>query len=112
MHRLPGGSVGGLWEFPGGKVDSGETPREALAREWMEETGLKVSVGEELARGGFIHKGTQRELIAFRVLLDDDEVHPALIEHDDWRWATTDEISQLPLVESDLCVLDALIRNT
>lgn len=41
----------GLWEFPGGKVEDVEDPREALAREWVEEIGLVVNVGEHVATG-------------------------------------------------------------
>ncbi len=108
MHRLPGGSVGGLWEFPGGKVDAGETPRDALVREWMEETGFSIKVGRELARGGFVHKSRRVQLIAYEVLLPDDAVEPELIDHDEWQWATLEEIGRLPLVESDLTVLAAL----
>jgi A/G-specific adenine glycosylase len=43
------GLLGGLWEFPGGKIEAGETHAEALAREVEEETGLKVGVGERIA---------------------------------------------------------------
>lgn len=108
MHRLPGGSVGSLWEFPGGKVDSGETTVQALRREWKEETGFNIEVGGEIARGQFTHKGQPITLIAFEVRLPADAGEPKLIEHDDWKWATVGEIAGLPLVESDLTVLEAL----
>lgn len=45
QERIAGDSLSGLWEFPGGKVDEGETLRAALRREWMEELGLQIEVG-------------------------------------------------------------------
>ena len=108
MHRLPGGAVGGLWEFPGGKVEQGEDPEEALEREWMEETGLRVSVGREITRGSFTHQGKDVQLIAFEVQLSEESVEPELREHDDWKWVAPDQIHNLPLVGSDRIVLSAL----
>ncbi|MCK5736965.1 MAG: NUDIX domain-containing protein, partial [Spirochaetaceae bacterium] len=92
MRRLPGGSIGGLWEFPGGKVEEGEQPPDALSREWMEETGLNVSVGDELARGGFLHNGQSFTLIAFSVVLPSDDSEPELIEHDSYRWVSPEKL--------------------
>jgi len=109
MHRLPGGSVGELWEFPGGKCEPEESPREALVREWLEETGLTVGVGEEMVRGNFTHKGVDFVLIAFEIILPDGADSPALREHDDYRWVRPEELVRLDLDESDRVVADYLV---
>ena len=46
--RRPGGVLGGFWEFPGGKIEAGEAPKDCLVREFMEELGIVVKVGEPL----------------------------------------------------------------
>lgn len=101
MRRLPGGSVGGLWEFPGGKADPGEEPGEALRREWMEETELEITVEGEIGRSSFCHNGEDFSLIAFNIALPSPESIPALREHDTYNWVKTSDLNKLSLVESD-----------
>jgi len=112
MRRLPGGSVGGLWEFPGGKTEEGEHPREALVREWVEETGLEITVGKEITRGGFQHKGESFTLIAFYVELPAEDSVPDLLEHDAYRWVTVGELPGIDLVDSDRIVADFISRES
>ncbi|MEJ5359970.1 MAG: A/G-specific adenine glycosylase [Desulfobacterales bacterium] len=65
-RRPEEGLLGGLWEFPGGKIEPGEDPREACRREIAEETGLAVEVGEPLALIRHAYSHFRVELHAFR----------------------------------------------
>ncbi|MDE7141150.1 MAG: NUDIX domain-containing protein, partial [Treponemataceae bacterium] len=56
-HRNPTGQMGNRWEFPGGKVEDGEDEREGLVREFEEEFGVTVRVGELIATAQFKHNG-------------------------------------------------------
>jgi 8-oxo-dGTP diphosphatase len=98
--RLPTGEMGGRWEFPGGKVDGDETPEAAIAREFREELGIAVSVGQLIAKAIFSNKHGPVELLAYEV-----EIPPIadfeLTEHVSVDWATLDRIESLDFVDSD-----------
>jgi 8-oxo-dGTP diphosphatase len=105
-RRLKGGAMGDKWEFPGGKVDNGESDQEALKREYLEEFGVDIVVGDFLGSADFEHRGVKRRLRAYRVSFAVPQC--TLMEHTQWRWAALEEIEQLDFVDSDLKLLPAL----
>ncbi|MFP4010924.1 MAG: (deoxy)nucleoside triphosphate pyrophosphohydrolase [Spirochaetaceae bacterium] len=106
--RLPGGTNGRRWEFPGGKAAAGEAPKEALVRELREELGMEPKVGELLASGSFAHHGRAYRLEAYRMWLP--ETPFALREHETTAWVTFEELSELDLVPSDRNLISQLQR--
>ncbi len=106
-RRKEGGQIGGLWEFPGGKHRWGETPEQSLAREFMEEFDLRVSVGTCFHEHDFIHKETLFHLRAYWVQVL-GPLRYQLHEHQEARWVTMEELTELPMVPSDIAVREKL----
>ncbi|UTF51920.1 NUDIX domain-containing protein [Desulfomicrobium sp. ZS1] len=86
---------GNLWEFPGGVVETGETPGQAVVREYLEETGLIVNHPEPIA--SFKHSFTRYRvtLHAFRVTLLSSPEELTLKAAQEHRWAGWSEIMKL-----------------
>ncbi len=98
-RRRPGRHMGRRWEFPGGKIDPGESPEQALSRELAEEFGVEARVGALLASGTFRQGALHLELLLFRI----EEVAGAfrLLEHEEIRWVAPQEVEGFDLVDSD-----------
>jgi 8-oxo-dGTP diphosphatase len=105
-RRKSGGDLGGKWEFPGGKVEEGESDEAALKREYLEELGVPVETGPFLAEAAFEHRGRKFSLNAYRVFFKDTNF--ILQEHTEWRWASFGEIGELDFADSDRKLLSAL----
>ena len=103
-RRKSGGDLGGKWEFPGGKVEQGESDRAALLREFREEFGLDIETGPLLATASFEHKGDTFSLNAYRIFFEagDPSNRISQEEHTEWRWAALEaEIAKMDFADSD-----------
>ena len=108
-RRLPGGILGGLWEFPGGKIERGETVEECIKREIKEELGIEIAVGKHLIT-------IDHTYAHLRVTIT---VHhcshltgvPQPIECDEIRWVTLDEIDQFTFPQANQKIINALRQN-
>jgi 8-oxo-dGTP diphosphatase len=106
--RGPKGSFGGWWEFPGGKVESGESDEAALAREFEEEFGIAVAAKRLLGESIFPHRGKDRVLAAWLIEVA-PFTKPNLFEHEAVAWATARELEDLRLVDSDRKLLEFVL---
>ena len=92
------------WEFPGGKIEAGESPAQALQRELREELGLEVEVGNHLITVDHNYPDFAITLRAYRCSLSAPHLH--LTEHEQMTWL---DPSQLP--DLDWCAADIPIAN-
>ncbi|MFO7907446.1 MAG: (deoxy)nucleoside triphosphate pyrophosphohydrolase [Pirellulaceae bacterium] len=107
-RRAPGQHLEGHWELPGGKVEPGESLKSALQRELLEELGLVVSVGEELARTVYHYDRGSIELIALAATTDGKIGH--LNVHDAVDWFTADQTPNIPVAPADIPLLASVVE--
>jgi A/G-specific adenine glycosylase len=92
-RRPPTGLLGGLWEFPGGKVESGETHQQALTRECKEELGLAVKVGGLIATVNHAYTHFRVTLNVYRCNTVNSKAVPKNKTHTELRWIPREEFS-------------------
>lgn len=101
--------LAGWWEFPGGKVDAGEAPHEALHRELLEELGVRVRLGAELVGpADGVWPLTGRYVLRLWLATIEHGTPRPLVEHDELRWLARPDWRSVPWLTPDLPVLGAL----
>ncbi len=100
----------GLWEFPGGKVEEGETLQECLRRELFEELSIEAEIGEYLCTSSFVHKDTVYDMNVFKVPFFKGELK--LNEHSAIAWVTPSELNNYSYPTPDLPIVELLQNAT
>ncbi len=119
QQRPGGGSMAGLWEFPGGKIEPDESPQDALVREVHEELGIDIVANtlqplsfasEPLPGDAMAEADTDTHLLLLLFLCRTWLGTPKALHASEIRWVNIDELHTLPMPPADVPLIAALAR--
>ena len=105
-QRGPGKSLAGYWEFPGGKVQQGETAEEAIVREIEEELRVTIHPDKFVTTVDYDYPNFHLTMHCFLSSITQGEIE--LVEHEAMKWLTRDELDTVDWLPADIEVVEAL----
>jgi 8-oxo-dGTP diphosphatase len=108
-RRKPTARLPNMWEFPGGKIEPGESPEQCLKRELYEEFEIHVRIGERIGSSIHAYDFGTIELIAFKARLVGGKFK--LHEHAEIRWVQADDIARYDFAPADMPFVDLIKRG-
>jgi 8-oxo-dGTP diphosphatase len=107
--RKPPGRMPGMWEFPGGKIEEGETPEQCLKRELHEELGIDATIGAHVGTRVHHYDFYTVELMAYRARILAGEIR--LNDHADMAWVEPRALSGYAFAPADIPFVEMITRG-
>ena len=107
-QRKNDSKLGGFWEFPGGKIEPDESPKEALIREINEELEAEIEIHEEVCTTTYDYDFATVKLTTFRCTMLNDQI--VLNDHQDIKWLALSEINSVEWAPADIPTIDAILE--
>ncbi|MDO9544745.1 MAG: 8-oxo-dGTP diphosphatase MutT [Synergistaceae bacterium] len=108
-QRGPGGSCEFLWEFPGGKIEPGESPEECVVRECREELGIDIEVRDLFEQMTYPYPEREIEFLFFRASMTDGV--PLASVHNCIKWVSPDMLGKYEFCPADVFVVEKLSKG-
>ncbi|NLY80786.1 MAG: (deoxy)nucleoside triphosphate pyrophosphohydrolase [Lysinibacillus sp.] len=107
--RGPEMTLPNYWEFPGGKIEDGESPEEALAREIKEEFNCSIEVGKKVEDTTYEYEKVIVRLETYMAKLVEGQ--PQALEHAEAKWVSREEMTQLNFAPADIPAVEKIIKG-
>ncbi len=102
-------NLSGKWEFPGGKIEEGETPQECLKREIQEELNIEIEVGEFFDKSIYTYPNGEIKLLAYFSTIVKGDIK--LSVHDQVKWVKINELARFDFAPADIILVEKLKEN-